>query len=189
MIKRLALWSGVVLLPVVVLGAMWALRRDLTEPNWYLPTQMFKSPASRTQSENLVLANGMTMQLPPAGTLARGAHPFHYEATDEDRLRAGQELANPFAASPETLERGQSAYETFCLVCYGAGGQGDGPIIPKFPNPANFLTAETQALSDGEMFHTITLGRNKMSSYASQVSWDDRWRVIVYVRSLQGGNE
>ena len=187
--KRWAAWSGVVLLPVVVLGGLWGARRDLTQPNWFLGTQMTESPAYKTQSANPALPNNTTMQTPVDGTLARGAHRFRFEATDEDRLRAGRELANPFSPSPETLIRGQVIYETFCLVCHGASGRGDGPLIPTFPNPPDYLSEGSRKLTDGEMFHTITLGRNKMGSHASQVSWDDRWQVILYIRSLQEANQ
>lgn len=186
--RQPAAWCAVVLFPTVALGGLWAARRDLTKPNSVLPTQMAISPAYKTQSSNPVLPNHMTMQSPVEGTLAREQHSFHYANTDSDRQRAGRELPNLFEASAETLARGQATYEAFCLVCHGASGRGDGPIIPKFPNPPNLLLEEARSLTDGEMFHIITLGRKKMASYASQVSWADRWRVILYVRSLQRGN-
>lgn len=186
--KQRVAWCAVVVFPTVILVGLWATRRDLTKPNWGLPTQMATSPAYKTQSSNPLLPNLMTMQPPPEGTLAQGQRPFHYANTDSDRQRAGRELVNPFEASAETLARGQVIYETFCLVCHGASGQGDGPIIPKFPNPPNLLLEESKRLPDGEMFHVITLGRKKMASYASQVPGEDRWRVILYARSLQRGN-
>ncbi|MBI3909890.1 MAG: cytochrome c [Armatimonadetes bacterium] len=182
---RCLVWLAIILLPVVILGGMWVARRDPTKPNWALPTQMATSPAYKAQSSNPVFVNQATMQTPVEGTLPRGAHAFHYAQTDADRKQAGKELANPFQPTPETLQRGQRVFQTFCLVCHGESGRGDGPIIPKFPNPPNFLSAQSRQLSDGEMFHTITLGRKKMASYAAQVPWDDRWRVILYIRSLQ----
>lgn len=187
--KRCVAWCAVVLLPVCVIGFLLGVRRDLRKPNWSLPTQMAVSPAYKTQSTNPVLPGGVTMQTPPPGTLPRGFHPFRFENTDADRLRAGRELANPFPPSADVLQRGRYVYETFCGVCHGPSGRGDGSIIPAFPNPPDFTTKQSRELTDGEMFHIITLGRKKMPGYASQVPWDDRWRVIVYVRSLQEGNE
>jgi hypothetical protein len=35
------------------------------------------------------------------------------------------------------------------------------------------------------MYHLITLGQNNMPSYAAQVMRDDRWKVILFIRSLQ----
>lgn len=173
------------LLPVVVLGGLIFTQRDLSQPNWILPTQMAQSPAYKAQSWNPVLPNHMTLQPPVEGTLSRDAHPFPYGKTEAERKRAGVELKNPFTPNPENLQRGQKIYETFCVVCHGTSGKGDGPMIPKFPNPPSFLSKGSLALKDGEMFHTITLGRKKMASYASQVSWEDRWRVILYLRQLQ----
>jgi mono/diheme cytochrome c family protein len=180
-------WCAILLLPVIVLGGLWAARRDPTKPNWILPTQMAVSPAYKTQSLNPVLPRGVTMQPPVAGTVARGERVFRYAATDAERQRAGRELTNSFKASAETLARGQQLYETFCLVCHGASGQGDGTVIPKFPNPPSFSTSKSKELSDGEMFHIITLGRNDMPSFAAQLSWEDCWQVITYIRSLQEG--
>ncbi len=185
--KQFVAWCAVVLVPVVVLGGLWGLRRDPGRPNWALPTQMASSAAFLSQTANPVLPDGQTMQTPPEGTLAREAQAFHYADTDADRQRAGRELTNPFPTTPEVLDRGKYIYQTFCLVCHGPSGAGDGPIVPKFPNPPNLHSAKSKALRDGEIFHLLTRGRNKMPSYAVQVSWEDRWRVIRYVRALQEG--
>jgi mono/diheme cytochrome c family protein len=180
-------WGAVVLFPFIVLGAMWALRRDPQQPNWMLPTQMRVNSAYQSQTANPVLPGGMTMQPPVEGTLAREAHPFRYANTDADRQRAGRELVNPFASAPDRLARGKQAYETYCAVCHGAQGRGDGPLIPKYPNPPNFAGAASLQLRDGELFHIITYGRNKMAGYAAQLPWEERWHVIQYIRSLQKG--
>ncbi|MBI3945448.1 MAG: cytochrome c [Armatimonadetes bacterium] len=184
MMRSLA-WGGVILLPVVVLGGLWGARRDPTQPNWQLPTQMAASPAYRAQTGNPVLAGGGTLQPPVPGTLARGAHAFHYAPTDADRQRAGVELRNPVPATPRSLKEGKRLYDTFCATCHGATGNGDGPIIPKFPNPPSFHSEQSRKLRDGEVFHTITLGRKKMASYAAQLSREERWQVVRYIRSLQ----
>ncbi len=185
--RRGLAWGALFLLPVVVVGGLWGARRDPTQPNYWLPTQMALSPAYKAQSANPILANGATLQPPVAGTLARGAHPFHYAQTDADRRRAGRELRNPLPGTPQTLAEGQRLFQTFCLPCHGATGNGDGPLIPKFPNPPSFHSEQAKKLKDGEMFHTLTLGRNKMASYASQLTWQERWAVIHYIRSLQKG--
>lgn len=184
MIRRVA-WGAITLFPFIVLGSMWGLRRDLTKPNRIFWTQMDRSPAYKAQSANPVFADGESMQPPVPGTLARNAHPWHYANTPEERARAGLELKNPLPHSPAVLKDGQRVFETFCLPCHGPQGNGDGPIIPKFPNPPNFHTDQSKALNDGEMFHIITMGRNKMGSYGSQVTWNERWEVIHYIRDLQ----
>jgi mono/diheme cytochrome c family protein len=144
------------------------------------------SPAYGSQSPNPVLPNGMTQQTPPPGTVPRGFQPFHYGSGPEEAERAGRELANPFEPADEPLARGQQVYSSYCAVCHGATGAGDGPLIPKYPNPPSFNTDKSKALADGNMFHVVTMGRTNMPSHAAQVAADDRWKVILYIRRLQG---
>jgi mono/diheme cytochrome c family protein len=127
----------------------------------------------------------MTMQPPPEHTIPRGFQPFHYDTTAVSLARAGRELHNPFEPNEQTLARGKAVYETFCQVCHGATGAGDGPLIPKYPNPPAFRTQQAMDRQDGELFHIITLGRNNMPANAPQVAADDRWRVVLYIRQLQ----
>jgi hypothetical protein len=54
------------------------------------------------------------------------------------------------------------------------------------PVPANFTAPAIKALSDGHYFHVITYGIRSMGSYASQLTPEQRWWVIKYLRSKQG---
>ena len=58
-----------------------------------------------------------------------------------------------------------------------------------FPPPPSLLADQAVRLADGQIFHIVTYGQKNMPSYAAQVPLDDRWRVIAYVRSLQGGSQ
>ncbi|HLG14739.1 MAG TPA: cytochrome c [Blastocatellia bacterium] len=179
-------WTGIFLLPIVVIGALWAFGRDTRVRNREFPTQMQNSPAYLSQTANPVLPNAMTEQAPVPGTIPRGFQPFHYGPGAEEAARAGRELANPFKPTAENLARGGHVYANYCAVCHGATGGGDGPVIPKYPNPPAYTTEKSKAVADGTMFHVITVGRNNMPSHAAQVSADDRWKVILYIRKLQG---
>jgi mono/diheme cytochrome c family protein len=147
---------------------------------------MAYSPAYRSQTANPVLPNQMTSQPAVLGTVPRGFQPFHYGSDQAEADRAGRELTNPFPATAENLDRGQYIYSNYCAVCHGPGGAGDGPIIPKYPNPPAYQTETSKSLADGTMFHVITVGRNNMPAHAPQVSAEDRWKVILYIRKLQG---
>jgi hypothetical protein len=184
--KRTFAWIAVLLLPIVVIGSLLLLRRDTSHRNLEFPTQMGKSPAYMSQTANPVLPGGMTEQPLPPNTIPRGFQPFHYGSGPEEAERAGRELSNPFQATPENLRRGNYLYTNFCAVCHGVTGAGDGPIIPKYPNPPSYLTGSSRSLADGTMFHIITMGRNNMPSHAALVSYDDRWKIILYIRKLQG---
>ncbi|HEU4391353.1 MAG TPA: cytochrome c [Blastocatellia bacterium] len=187
--KAAGSWLIVILLPVVVLGALALASRNTAVRNGEWPTQMQYSPAYLSQTANPVLPGGMTGQMPVPGTIPRGYRPFHYGPGPEEAVRAGNELKNPFQSTEENLSRGRQVFNNYCAVCHGSTGAGDGPLIPKYPNPPSYNTDKSKALPDGNMFHVITLGRNNMPSHAAQVSSDDRWKVILYIRWLQSGQQ
>ena len=186
--KRRLAWLAVILLPLMAIGGVSVTSRDTNVRNREWPTQMQYSPAYRSQTANPVLPNGVTGQPPVAGTIPRGFKPFHYGPDAAEAERAGRELKNPFSPTAENLARGQYIFTNYCAVCHGVSGAGDGPIIPKYPNPPSYQTEKSKALADGNMFHVITMGRNNMPSHAAQVEADDRWKVILYIRKLQGKN-
>jgi mono/diheme cytochrome c family protein len=128
----------------------------------------------------------MTQQPPVAGTIPRGFQPFHYGATEEEALRAGREIQNPFPPTEVNLQRGLQVYLNSCSVCHGSTGAGDGPVIPKYPNPPPYGTEKSRSLADGTMFHVITMGRKNMPPHAGLVSAEDRWKAILHIRRLQG---
>lgn len=134
---------------------------------------------------NPVTRDGQTLQAPVPGTVPRGAIPDHYASTPEDAVRAGRELVNPIAPAGTALARGRAVYQTFCQVCHGPAGAGDGPLIPKFPNPPSYGSARLLGMPDGQIFHVITHGTAIMPGYAGQIAPDDRWKAVLYVRTLQ----
>jgi len=75
-------------------------------------------------------------------------------------------------------------------VCHGPQGKGDGPISSKIPPPPSYVSDRLMQFQPGRVFHVITLGTNKMPSYAAQLSADERWKIVTYVHTtLQGLGE
>jgi len=136
---------------------------------------------------NPVTRDGKTMQAPVAGTVPRGFRRLHYQPTPEDALRAGRELHSPFTADERTLAQGQRLFETFCVVCHGAAGKGDGPLVPKIPNPPSYTSERVRGMAAGQLFHVISYGSGRMPSYASQISERERWLIVSYVEVLRRG--
>lgn len=152
----------------------------------YMP-DMARDPAYKAFAPNAATRNGLTLQVPVAGTIARGYQPFHYGSSEEEAARAGAELQNPYRANAQTLEEGKALYQTYCMVCHGQSGQGDGPISDKIPHPPSYLSQRVLQFQPGRIFHVITRGTKKMPSYATQLSASERWKVVTYVHtSLQG---
>jgi mono/diheme cytochrome c family protein len=180
-----------VLLVLVVgtLAGAFSVGRDVSQPN-YAPIvegQMSRSPAYDAFSANDNFADGLTLRLPPAGTIARGQMPFPYKATPEDAVRAGLKEHNPFTSKDEKrLARGGVVFSNFCQVCHGPFGQGDGSVtLGGFPSPPSLTAERANQMPDGQMFHVLTRGQGRMPSVAPQLSQDDRWCAILYVRQLQ----
>jgi mono/diheme cytochrome c family protein len=168
-------------------GLNWVARRDPTRPNLDFFPDMARSVRYNAFSPNPNFADGKTLQRPVPGTIARGFLPLHYEGTPADAARAGEELHNPFSsADPRAVERGAAIFANFCLPCHGAAGKGDGPVVFRgYPAPPPLASEHALQLKDGQMFHILTYGQRNMPPYAAQISRDDRWKVILYVRSLQ----
>ena len=164
--------------------------RDVSRPNYeFLPeTQMAYSVAYDSFSPNPNFPDGLTLRSPPAGTIARGHLPLHFQPTYEDALRAGQLLQNPFTQNDASRrERGSVVFANYCQVCHGPTGQGNGPITQAgFPPPASLLADRAVQMKDGQMFHVLSYGQLNMPAFSAQLSRADRWSVILYVRMLQG---
>jgi mono/diheme cytochrome c family protein len=164
------------------------LTADPSVRNFEVLPDMARSVAFDSFAPNANFADGKTLREPVAGTVVRGLMPLHYTASKTDAERAGRELVNPFVNDKRAAVRGAAVYAAQCETCHGPAGKGDGPVAKRgFPAPPSLLAARALALRDGQMFHILTYGQNNMPPYAAQVDRDDRWRVIAYVRQLQGG--
>ena len=118
--------------------------------------------------------------------------PFNYAAGEDERIRAGQEVVLPTHyynnddIAKANIAEGKRLYGLFCAHCHGDKGNGDGKVItvggyPAAPPAYNTLQDRTP----GSVFHTITHGKNAMGPHSSQLNKDERWKVAMYVRTMQ----
>lgn len=157
------------------------------EPNVELIQDMMESPAIKAQDFDTFDRMKGASRLPPEGTVPVGyaKYPYHLQPD-----QAEKNLKNPYAGnmSPEVIELGRTKFETYCAVCHGYEGKGDGPVSVKMSVKPPPLTSDKVSLqyNDGRIFHVISDGQGVMSSYAYQlVNPTDRWAIVMYVRSLQ----
>ncbi len=171
----------------VGVGVHLSVRPDASRRNFEFLPEMVESVPFDAQGPNDNFLDGKNLRSPVPGTIARGYLPLRYAPTPEDALRAGKELVNPFDSADEAaLARGAFVYQNFCQVCHDSAGLGKGVLSTRgVPPPPSLKAERALAMKDGQMFHVLSFGQGNMGSYASQLDRDDRWKTILYVRSLQ----
>lgn len=133
--------------------------------------------------------NGASARKPVNGTIARGYMPYHFDDNEADYAKSGQTLFNPFNDKHnEVLEDGKVNYDIYCAVCHGGKGKGDGHIVKsgKYPGvPPSYFSDKMIEMPEGQMFHSVHYGKNLMGSYASQLTKEERWKIISYIKDMQ----
>jgi mono/diheme cytochrome c family protein len=90
-----------------------------------------------------------------------------------------------------TMTEANRLYLVNCGICHGTKLDGNGPLYRggdgPFPaKPATLVgDAKYEAMPEGQMYYSVTYGKNKMGSYASQLDTRQRWMVIAYIKSKQ----
>jgi len=115
-----------------------------------------------------VLARGMRRLAIPAGTRA---------------------LENPLPASTEVLARARAHFADHCAGCHGNDGRGRTQLGRNlYPKAPDMAAAETQALSDGELFAIIENGvrLTGMPAWGGPGPEDDdeSWELVHFIRRL-----
>jgi mono/diheme cytochrome c family protein len=128
----------------------------------------------------------LSARFPANGTVSREYTPYMYPNTTKGYAEAGLYLKNPLAYSEKLEAEGKAIYTKFCVHCHGEAGAGDGLVGQKLSGMIAYNDAAHKNLSEGTMYHSITYGKGVMGSHASQLSPDERWKVIFYVQKLQG---
>jgi mono/diheme cytochrome c family protein len=156
-------------------------------PEWAFPS-MENQPKLRPQGTSAFFADGRADRTPPVRTVARGM------LREDDHLYRGKDAAGAFVPSfpanltvdRNFLERGRDRYQIYCAPCHSATGDGKG-ITSRYGMGATptYHDDRLRTMPDGEIYNTITNGKNTMFSYADKLIPEDRWAVVAYVRALQ----
>ena len=129
---------------------------------------------------------------PVAGAMARGDElPFAYaidKPGDTTNYIASKQVINPLPAlDAGQMKEAERLYLVNCAICHGSKLDGNGPLWkdgsgPFTSAPKNLMTLD---MPDGQMFYSVTYGKNMMGSYASQITDRQRWMVIHYIKAQQ----
>ena len=173
---------------VLVSVILFSCDRDRNNPGWDYFPDMFYSTAYESFTKNPNFKDGMTMRAPAEGTVPGDFIPFEYTLDPGSRIKAGIELINPVEPSAKSISNGKKVYSTFCIGCHGSGGNGDGYLYASklYPlKPRSLSSGNSINLKDGEIFHSITLGFGSMGAHGTQIRPEERWMLVLYIRTLQ----
>jgi len=164
-------------------------------PNMYrsVPYEPLKQYAGEKNQYN---PNGLNMRHPVRGTVVRKigqASTFQGLASDmmiynihKDSIEVSERtLKNPFTRNDATLAEGKILYGNVCQPCHGTAGKGDGTVAKQYKGVANLTAGAYKTMNDGHIFHTITHGRGRMWPHGSQLTPEERWKIVLYVHELQ----
>ena len=129
--------------------------------------------------------NEMNMREPVANTVPRNKQGYLPYRLPQAELEAGALVVSPLdTANAQVLADGKLLFERFCEHCHGSKGQGDGLVSEKYPGIANLTGLAYAGISEGHIFHVITVGKGLMGAHGSQISAEDRWKIARYVKEV-----
>jgi len=191
--KKLSVISFVLFMVVVAAISCSDVKRNRGKA--YMP-DMQDSRAYETYSSSPVFRDGQTNREPVAGTIKRGeVFTFHLamdKVGDTANYFASKAVRNPLPALDAVdLKEAERLYLINCGICHGTKLDGNGPLWkdgdgPYPSKPATLVgDAKYENMPEGQMFYSVTYGKNLMGSYASQLDAKQRWMVISYIKSKQ----
>src|SRR5256886_11332350 len=147
---------------------------------------MHVQPRQNPLSRSDFFADQRSARPPVEGTVARG------QLREDTYLYTGK-VGNspgdymPVAVTKQVLERGRERYNIYCAPCHSRLGDGNGFVPARgFPRkPPSFHIQRLQKAPLGYFYDVMTNGFGIMPDYASQVTPQDRWNIVAYIRALQ----
>ncbi len=194
----IAIWIFVIVATVSILGVRS--KKFSETPVWVFPDMDIQA-RFEPQGKNEFFANGMDDRPVVPGTVMRGygweekevfSSEYEWDVAKNPAMYSGKDANGewykgfPVEVSPELIAQGQAKYQIFCLPCHGQTGDGNG-ITKKYGMAAtpSYHDDRIRQMAEGEIFNTITHGKNLMGPYGPVLNPEERWAVISYVRALQ----
>jgi mono/diheme cytochrome c family protein len=173
-------------------------------PGWeYMAeTDMYRQSSYRAYESNPNFQNGLTMQNQVEGTIPHSFDrekminymPFPYGNDSLGLANAKVNLKNPLTKSAAHLAEGERLFKIYCNPCHGAKGKGDGSVVKILDKRGNMAllppaydSDQLKGISEGQIFYATQYGKGNMGPYAPLLSAYERWEVVMFVQTLQGG--
>lgn len=188
-------WTAIVLvLAALVPPLLIARARSMTsdQPRVHIIQDMAFQAKYKPQATSPLFADGRAARPQIAGTVAVG------DLQVDDHLYRGKIKGKwaatfPMPVTDARMRRGQEMFGVYCAACHGLTGAGDGMISqrafrreePKWVRPASLQDEAIRKQPVGQLFDTITSGVRNMPAHGPQITVDDRWNILLYLRALQ----
>jgi hypothetical protein len=146
---------------------------------------MHNQPKYRPLRATTFFADGSSARPLVEGTVARGT------LNDDTAFYTGKVGNTPVAELPialdaHVLDRGQERFGIFCTPCHDATGSGRGMVVQRgYRQPPSFHDERLRTAPAGYFFDVMTNGFGVMPDYRAQISAQDRWAIVAYIRALQ----
>lgn len=133
------------------------------------------------------------VRIPAANTVRKNDAYLPYRVPKDSLDYAALYVKSPLdSTSTLALEEGKVLYGRFCRHCHGSNGQGsadeDALVGQVFKGVPSYSAGRLATVSEGHIFHVITYGKGRMGAHGSQVSMEERWKIVKYVQQLQKGS-
>jgi len=148
--------------------------------------RMLTQPRGDPFEESTFFDDGRIMRKPPEGTVPitrTVGQPLYTEGIAEgvyaDKI--------PVPLTRAFLERGRDRFEVYCAACHGLAGDGVSVVASAMAlrKPPSLHDDDIRKSAPGRIYRIVQRGYGLMAGYAYQLSIDDRWAVVAYVRALQ----
>jgi len=159
---------------LVVAIAVSACRQDMHDAPRYDPLEA-----------STIFRNGASAQPLVEGTVARG------DLNQDELLATGKVNGQPadqfpFAITRADLDRGEERFNIYCSPCHGRTGEGNGMVVQRgYRQPPSYHADRLRQSPAGYFVDVMTNGFGAMPDYRAQITPDDRWRIVAYIRALQ----
>ena len=184
-LKKPTLTVGIVCLICLVFVSC----KNKREPGrTYMPDMVY-SRAYEAYAPNTLKQEGINyVNYPVEGTVRRGDLFAYTLPNDSNGFKMSAGIKDPLPPLDSVgLHEAQRLFNINCAICHGPNMDAQGPLAGKVGGIANLKLPQFVKEPVGQMFHVVTYGKNNMGSYAAQLDKKQRWMVIQYIKSVQGG--
>ncbi len=190
------------LLGAVVVIILMSLKRGHDQVELEYSPNMYRDvgydPLKQVE-KNTINPQGLNMRVPVRGTVARRNYKTQFVSDDStvtedlmvydipaDSMGISERvLTNPIPLTDKTLKEGELLYGRYCTHCHGEKGKGDGTVAKLYKGVPVYQSDALKNLNDGHIYHTITHGKGRMWPHGSQISPEERWKIVHWVHKLQ----